>query len=292
LGILSGKDLLTSKYLTAEVTTAEGRSYFIPIKHPIDDYFVAEIEGQLYVFKITDKIKTYRQTAVKSFRWISYNTSHWMPLSPEDTKELELVLVKNSLPKVNKLLARTFKLLGESEKADFKEHNITELIGQILDAKAKNPVDQKNIAQYLKNLKVEKIITPVKKVSDFIQEDLLPTNPEFLGNVIGQWVRAETVRKKVMNTPITGKIPWLKIMLITALVLGVVLFAVWAWQSGVFNSIFHQPGQLTTQEITKKYPTPESLKAAIDRGDVDYDKLPADVKKIVDNVKLPVLTTP
>lgn len=215
-----------------------------------------------------------------------------MPLSPADTQALEIVLTKNSLPKVNRLLARTFKLLGEREKAVFKEHDITGLINQVLEVKSKSPVEQKNIATYLKNLDVEKIVTPIKKVADFIQEDLLPVNPAFLGNVIGQWIRADTVRKKVMNTPITGKIPWLKIMLITAMVVGIAVFGIWAWQSGVFNSIFHEPGQMTAKEIMAKYPTPETLKAAIDRGEVNYDKLPPDIKKMVDNAELPKITTP
>ena len=289
---MSGKDLFSSKYLTAEITTAEGRSYFIPIKHPINDYFVAEIEGQLYVFKITDKIKTYRQTAVRSFRWISYHTSHWMPLSPSDTQELEIVLTKNSLPKVNRLLQRTFKLLGEREKTDFKEHNITELIGQILDAKSKNPIDSKNIATYLKNLDVEKIITPVKRIADFIQEDLLPVNPGFLGNVIGQWIRAETVRKKVMNTPTTGKIPWVKLIILLSIVVGIAVIVIWAVQNDIFSSIIPRIGEPTSADIMNQYPTPESLKAAVDRGEVDYDSLPPDIKKMIDNVKLPVVTTP
>jgi len=253
---------------------------------------VAEIEGQLYVFKITDQIITYRHTAVKSFRFVLYHTSHWMPLSPADTTELEIVLTKNSLPKVNRLLARTFKMLGEREKTDFKEHNITELIGQVLDAKSKSPVDSKNIVQYLKNLNVEKIVTPVKKVADFLQEDLLPTNPAFLGAVIGQWIRAETVRKKVMNTPTTGKIPWLKITILLSIVAALAVLVIWAIQSDVFSDLIPTIGAPTIQSITEKYPTPESLKAAIDRGEVDYDTLPGDVKKIVDSVKLPEITTP
>ncbi len=210
-----------------------------------------------------------------------------MPLSPADTQELEVILTKNSLPKVNRLLARTFKLLGEREKIDFKEHNITELIGQVLEAKTKSPIDQRNIATYLKNLDVEKIITPVKKIADFIQEDLLPTNPGFLGNVIGQWVRAETVRKKVMNTPITGKIPWLKIMLITFMVAGIAIFGYWVWQSDILSGILPDlgSGPVTSQDIMSKYPTPEALKIAIDRGEVDYDSLPSDIKSMVDTVR-------
>ena len=253
---------------------------------------MAEIEGQLYVFKITDKIKTYRSTAVKSFRYLSYHTSHWMPLSPSDTQALEIVLTKNSLPKVNRLLARTFKLLGEREKTDFKEHNITELIGQVLDAKSKKPIDSKNIATYLKNLEVEKIVTPVKKVADFIQEDLLPVNPGFLGNVIGQWIRAETVRKKVMNTPITGKIPWVKLIVLLSIVAAVAVLVIWAVQNDIFSSIIPKIGEPISQDIMSQYPTPESLRAAIDRGEVDFDTLPPDIKKMIENVELPVVTTP
>jgi len=183
-------------------------------------------------------------------------------------------------------------MLGEREKTDFKEHNITELIGQVLDAKAKSPIDTKNIVTYLKNLDVEKIITPVKKVADFIQEDLLPVNPAFLGTVIGQWIRAETVRKKVMNTPTTGKIPWLKLLILITIVAAIAVIVIWAIQSDVFSGLIPTIGQSTSQDIIAKYPTPESLKTAIDRGEIDYDTLPPDIKNMVDNVKLPEVTTP
>ena len=292
MGILSGKDLFSSKYLTAVVINAEYRGFVFPIRYPVGDFFIAQIEGQLYVFKITDKIITYRHTAVKSFRFIIYHTSHWAPLSPENTRELEIILTKNSLPKVNKLLQRTFKMLGEREKTNFEEHNITELIGQILDAKSKNPIDAKNIATYLKNLEVEKIITPVKNVADFIQEDLLPVNPAFLGTVIGQWIRAETVRKKVMNAPTTGKIPWLKLIILLSIVTGITVIVIWAVQNDIFSSIIPRIGEPTSQDIMQQYPTPEALKAAIDRGEVDYDSLPPDIKKMIEGVEAPVVTTP
>ena len=42
----------------------------------------------------------------------------------------------------------------------------------------------------------------------------------------------------------------------------------------------------STSNIMEKYPTPESLKAAIDRGDVVYNTLPDDIKKLVDGVKV------
>jgi len=215
-----------------------------------------------------------------------------MPLSPANTQELEIVLTKNSLPKVNRLLARTFKMLGEREKTDFKEHNITELIGKVLDAKAKNPIDSKNIATYLKNLDVEKIIMPVKKVADFLQEDLLPTNPAFLGTIIGQWIRAETVRKKVMNTPTTGKIPWLKLIILLSIVVSIVIIVIWAVQNDIFSSLIPRIGEPTSTDIMQQYPTPEALKAAVDRGEVDFDSLPPDIKKMIEGVELPVVTTP
>ena len=40
----------------------------------------------------------------------------------------------------------------------------------------------------------------------------------------------------------------------------------------------------------QKYKSPEALKAAIDRGEVKYDKLDPNTKKIIDNLKLPTAT--
>jgi len=292
MGVLSGKDLFSSKYLTAEIINSENRAFFVPIQNTIGDYFIADIDGQFYVFKITDKIKTYRTKFTRSFRYITYHTSHFMPMSPADVKGLEDVLTKNSLPKVNMRLFKLFKLLGEREKQKFEPHDMQKIINEIIAIQEEEPEAARNMVNFLKGLEIEQIVTPVKKVADYIQEDLLPTNPAFLGNVIAAWLRADTVKKKVTNSPTTGKKPWLKVILIISLIGLVIGIAYWAWSSGVFSNIIPSFGgsdQLDTQQILEQYPTPEALKAAIDRGDVDYNKLPPDVKKLVDTAVLPTL---
>ena len=98
--------------------------------------------------------------------------------------------------------------------------------------------------------------------------------------------------KKITNTPITGKLPWLKIIAIIAIIGLIAGVGYWIYSSGILaGGIPGLPtfGQETQADILSKYPTPEALKAAIDRGEIDYNTLPPEVKKLVDAIKLPVV---
>src|SRR3990167_9124043 len=107
------KSIFSSKWITAEISDGSSRLHFVPIKHTIGDYFVAMINKQLYAFKIVgSEIKTYRQTLIKSFRVLQYDTTHYRPISPT-SEALKLALEKNSLPKVNMLL---FNLRSEERR--------------------------------------------------------------------------------------------------------------------------------------------------------------------------------
>ena len=297
------KSIFSSKWITAEIVDGSSRLHFVPIKHSIGDYFVAMINKQLYAFKIVGtEIKTYRQTLVKSFRVLRYDTTHYRPIS-SDSEDLKLVLEKNSLPKVNMLLFNVLKLLGRREKVKFESHNLPKLIKEISDKENEYGEQIKNITNYLENLKIDEIVTPVRKISDYLEGDLLATDPQFLGTTISSYQRTDVEHKKITNYPVGAKSAWLKWIAIIALIGLVAAIGYIAYSQGVFDSLtgmfgsfqiqgggpsFLQPNQPSASEnIMSKYPTPEALKAAIDRGEVDYDSLPPDIKKLVDGVKLP-----
>jgi len=213
-----------------------------------------------------------------------------MPISPADTKELYDVLTKNRLPKVNKELFKTFKILGMKEKEenrDFSPHELKDLIEEISKQQGKHPEDVANMTQFLMNLGPDrKIITPVKRIGEFIEGDLMTTNPGFLGEVISHQQRTDIEHRKITNQPYNVKKPWMMVMLLV-MILGVLGFAVYyLWDSGALED----PGSILggigggpteAEQIMEKYPTPEALQDAIDRGELDFDELPKDIRAML-----------
>jgi len=293
MGVLSGKDIFNSKWITAVITDSSSRLFFVPIKKTLGDYFVTELEGQEYVFKLDgSRLKTWRSTAAKSFRVLFYDTSHYAPIHAANNKELEMILQKNSLKKVDYKLFNVFKLLGHREKKDFTVHKLQELVDELTEEENEYAESVQNMKAYLDNLKVTEIVTPLRNISEFIEDDLITTDPKFLGTVISSYQRTDTEHKKITNSPVNAKIAWMKIIGIIAMIVAIVAVGYIVWSSGMLNNIvptFTTPGN-SSDELMKKYPTPEALKAAVDRGEVDYNKLPPDMKRLVDNVKLPTVT--
>ncbi len=307
MGILSHKDIFNSKWITAEITDASNRIWYVPIKNPLGDYFLADIDNQVYCFKIDGaRVKTYRHTLVKSFRVLQYDTNHYNPVSASDNKALENVLKKNSLPRVNLMLFNILKVLGKMEdQTEFKAHNLKELVAKISKKEDEYAQQVKNITNFLESLNVDEIVTPVKKVSEFLEDDLMETDAKFLGTIVSTFQRTDIEHRKVTNTPITGKIAWMKFMAVAVIIGGIAAVALLMLESGTFDSGFSIPGfdfddanpfgtggvapEDTLKFWTDKY-TPEELKAAIDRGEVDYDELPKVIQDTVDSVKLPEAT--
>ena len=299
MGVLHGRDLLSSKWITAIISDASHRVHFIPIKHTIGDYFVTDIDGETYAFKIDGRrILQWRESMTKTFRIIQYDVTHYLPMSSE-SKELEIVLSTNHLPKVDSMLANIFKILGAKEKQSFVPHKLSDLIERISEYESKskvggiiarddNPYSKAamNMINYLDHLNVNEIVTPLKKVSEFIQEDLIATDPKFMGTVVASYQRTDMEHKKVTNTPIASKQAWLKFMLIF-MGIGLVLFiGYFAYENGFLDSLggFTDMGigKLTDTELIQRYPDAASLKQAVDSGEISYDQLPGPAQKMYD----------
>jgi hypothetical protein len=121
---------------------------------------------------------------------------------------------------------------------------------------------------------------------------LLATDSKFMGSIITQHARADTEHKKVTNTPEKGKTAWLKIMLVCCLV-GLIAFIAWyVYDSGMLENLIpnFSPTAPKAPDLMVQYGTPEALKAAVDRGEVDYNTLPPDIKNMVDQVELPTVS--
>ena len=222
--VQTGRVLFDSKYITAVIVDESDRAFFVPIKYVVGDYFLVEIEKQVYVFTLKGaRIITKRQSATRSFRYINYETSHFRPVSLHDNKELELVLERNQLPKVNIMLFSVLKELGRREKGMSKKpgkeneldkpHQLKKLVEEITKGEKEESryTEQiRNIKEYLDHLKVEEIVTPVQKMANFLDEDLIQTDPAFYGEVISRFKRTDNEHKIIMNKPVQTRKHWVK----------------------------------------------------------------------------------
>lgn len=228
---------------------------------------------------------------------LDYNLSHYLPISAADNKELEMVLKTNNLPKMNMMMFNIFKILGKREKEEFTPHDLKELVDNIADHEGDDEYRRQiqNIKNYLTHLDTTRIVSPVRKVSEFLEGDMVEPDPHFFGTVVTQVAKVEQEHRKITNVPEKGKRSWLMLGFILA-VICLVAFAGWyLWDSGALSNMMPsfgtQPG--TTNQLMQQYPTPEAMKAAIDRGELDYNTLPPDMKKMVDAYEPPtVVATP
>ena len=308
MGVLHGRDLLSPKWITAIISDASHRVHFVPIKHTIGDYFITDIDGDVYAFKIDGRrILQYRESMVKTFRILQYDISHHLPLSA-DGKELEIILELNKLPKVDGMLANIFKILGSKERDDFVSHKLSELIDKTQGyekVQAQTELNERyskeamNMINYLDHLDVREIVTPLKKVSEFIQEDLIATDPKFMGTIVSSYQRTDMEHKKVTNTPIASKQAWIKFVAIFMAIgmVGAVGYIV--YDGGHLDSMMGGMsvptlGQLDDATIMAKYPDGESLRLAVDSGEVDYTKLSSVAQSIVDEHResFPIMLQP
>lgn len=300
MGVRGGKDFFSAKWVTAEISDEQNRLWLHPIKNEIDGYFIATINKQNYVFKIDhSRIKIWYATLTQSFRILHYTTSHYMPISDQDCKALEQMIIDNGLPKLDKMLFHILEKLGIREKPDFKEHDLNDLISEIKTRKDQNAVLLRNMKTYLDDMNTKKIITPVKPITEFIHKDLIATDPRWVDSVGEAEVKADIENRKINNEPIGTKRAWMKPMLIMAMIGVGALIGVLIWQNGTFDGILPDFSQIKPLSLTppgagdnlmSRYPDPVDLRLACDRGEVNCDSLPQNVKDMLKNVKLPTAT--
>ncbi len=288
MGVLTGKDIYSSKYITADITDAAHKVHFVPIKFVLGDYFLADINQRIYLFKIDGaRIFTWEKTLAKSFRKLYYNTSHVRPISPEDTKQIELLLKENKLPKIDKNLYQILRLMGlneELKEGEKPKHSLKKLSELVEKEGGKHPEEVANMIQYIKNLGIDReIVTPIRKIGEFIERDLIETSAGFLGDVIAHYQRTDIEHRKVMNRPYGVKKPWMLVIGLMMVVLIIVAVVVYLLEDGAFEGIIpglpgvEDPGEA----IMEKYPSPEALEAAIDSGELDFDELPKDIRSML-----------
>ena len=306
MGLTNSKDFLSGKYITAVIIDKGNRSFSVPIKNVIDDYFMATISKQRYVFMFEgQRIITWRHTGRKTMRYILYTTDHYKPLSPQHNKELEMILKDNHLPLVDNKLLALFDLLGKREKAEkdkaFEDHDLEKVL-EIVAKDADFPEVEENLRNFFERLDAKTIITPVKAISEFLTAELKTTDAKIFGDLEGQVKRTEKEQRAMSNTVVDAKKPWLIIAILGLVVVGLAVLGLWMYSSGGLNGIIPQlpgstvpgavQGTLTTQQVMAKYPTPEALKSAIDNGTLKISQLNAESKKFLDSYKPQIAAVP
>ncbi len=300
MGIIKHSDIFNSKYITAEVEDSSKRIFFFHIKNVISDYWLADFENQLYCFKINpDRIKTYRHKGIKMFQLLSYTTSNVNAISAPHIEEIGKILSKNNLPRMNYFTWRLFKYLGKKEPAkleDFKPHSI----GQFFESISEDKSDQyreellnlKNYLDQLGKTNADEIVTPVKRISDFIEDDLVEPDPRFYGSVTTQLKKVDHEHKIMTNKPITGKFPILKLMVILGIIMAVAVIGVVLYQSGALShglpgmpnfSTNGQAGPPSDMQIMSQYPNPTALKNACAEGKLDCSQLSPTIKNFMNS---------
>lgn len=310
MGVLSNKGLLSTKYVNAIIRDSGNRFFVVHLKHYLGDYFVTTLDNQPYAFKVVgSEILTYNETAMKNIRIVNYSTKHYRPIS-DMTDAIKHVLEKNGLPRINMNLFETLKTLGKREKRDFKEHNVAQLIedllkqrdskaGKLLGRESKYKEAATDVIELLSSLDTEKIVTPTREISNYIEDDLIATDAGYYGTVITSHQRTDLEHKKITNTSIGAKKP---IALVMAVIFGIGLMGVvlyMAYDSGMFDDLTAMIPDISDVSlmpstpppggnILVKYPTPESAKAAIDAGEVSITAFPPEMRDSISKIKIEV----
>lgn len=293
IGIFSGKKVYSHDLITAEISDASGHVFFVPIKYMIGDYFLTEINRQVYAFYLDQtRVKTSKTKGAKSFQIIYYDVSHYKPVSTDHITELERIIKVNSLPKkLTKKGLNVLNILGKTEKEDFTVHDITTLKARLLEHKDRYKKTIAELINFMAELQTEEIVTPVKRMVDFVEGDLKTIDAKFMGSIFSQAVKMEETSQKVLNPILTAKKSWVVMILALGMLGSMGGMAYFANESGAFDGLMsgvvpqiNSGGATYDQKnLMQKYPNGAALRAAVDSGTLKYDLLPKPVQTIVDN---------
>ena len=298
MSFFKSTDLFSNRFINAEIDDETDRRWVVHIKHVLGGYFLADLEGRLYAFKL-GKTKTLKHTLTKKFEFLNYTTTNYKPIDSAKLKELELLCTQHSLPKIDRNMLDVLTLLAKREKnmkkgEIFKGHDIKKLIDQIMDNEDANPEKARNLKTFLDELDTAQLLTPVRRVSDFLHEELKETDTKYLADVSTQHQRTEIENRIMTNRPIKGGKSMMKVVLVimvAGLVIGVGVYLLSSGQLSHGISIFPSTpaggggavssGVLHAADIASKYPTPESLVSAINSKTVSCTQLDGELKAMV-----------
>lgn len=314
MGGIKNRDLFSTKFLNAIVNAGQ-RFFVLHVKQYLgNNFFLAKIERKYYLFKIDPaRIKLYHHFGVQNVAKIDYELSNYNPIDEKQIADLENILNANSLSKVDRKMFKLFDILGRREKLNedgtLKDpHKLDELLAE---AKKYQGDDEAvlEIIEYMRHLDVKQIVTPVKRLSEFLYKDLKEPDPGFADQLLNRSIATDKENKRMTNIPVDGKSPLLKIVIILMLVGLIVGVIIYGFQTGQFHiptiggnfgggavQTFTPPGSSVpvvsgplgpttpVSQWAAAYPTPQSLESAVNSHQIACTQLPKEVKDMVNTL--------
>lgn len=317
MGFLPNNGILSYKYLNAKIKDAGGRIRFVQVKNYLGDYFVTTINQQPYVFKVdAGDVGIYDEWGVKKYRIVDFSTKHYRPIS-DKTDKIKHLLEDNDLPKINVALFDVLKNLGKREKKDFEKHEVQILLDELVEAKAskigkilgresKYQEAAANVIDFLNSLGTKEIVTPTREIAEYIEDDLITTDPGYGGTVITTHQRTDIEHKRITNTPVGPKRPY---AILLAIIFGVMLAILGIYlliENGTFENIpgldsFNAVGDFMKNQnspsappaaVSDKYPSPGDAKCAIENGSAKIADFPVEMRELVSKAECKVVANP
>lgn len=275
MGIMSGRDIFSPKWITAEIDDANGRRWFIAIKHTIGGFFLARVDHQLYCFELDYRqVKTYVAKGARSLKMIHYDTTHFRPIDARSQQELKAWLEQHQMEAVGIKAHLFMRLLGKREAAGNKPpHDIPKLA----DLYQSDEPEVQEIISFMKGLGTDQIISPTGRLADFLDSELRTTRPAFLGQLAHHIQNTDRAHKELNNVPITATFGWLKMGLIIIMGLACVGVLWVGYEAGWIPT-----GELSPQEIIDQYGTPEAVRNAIVSGELSVEQLPEEIRTMLE----------
>ena len=288
MGVIHGRDLLSTKWPTAIIIDSVGAAHFFPIKNPIGDFFFAVINNEIYAFNTRHQPFSWRQSMARTFSFYVYFTDNYNPVTQE-LKELDSILERNDIRKFSMLWYKAMKLFARSEKRKFEAMEKVTLIEALSKEKEKNPkrfADHEELIQFLKDQPLDKILTPVRRATDFLDETFLAPDPAIFGAIKTSLKMLLNENREVNHVEIKAKKGWMKIILMMMVVVMGVVIAWFVYDGGYLDNIGSQFGAsfgaISDQELQSRYPQCHQLVSAVDSGAVKLDQISKTGQSIYD----------
>ena len=279
MGVVHGRDLLSSKWPTAIIIDSVGAAHFFPIKNPIGDFFFAIVNNELYCFNTRTQPFSWRQTMAKTFAFYIYFTDNYSPVTSE-LKGLENIITKNELPRLNILFYKAMKHLAKKEKRKFEaleKKALIESLSKHRDATKERFAEYQSVIEYLDELPFEKIVTPVKRVTEWIDQTILSPDPAIMGAIKTSLELALNQNKEINHVEIKAKKGWMKIILLMC-VIGMGIAIGWfVYDGGYLDDLGSMTGAsfgaISDTELQARFPNCNSLVDAVNAGSVKLDQI-------------------
>lgn len=229
----------------------------------------------------------------KTFSFYVYFTDNYSPFTSE-LKEIELIITKNDLPRLSILVYKMLKRFARHEKRKFEALEKKAVIEALRKEQKNNPkkqIEYQELLDFIEELPLEKIVTPIKRVTEHLDQTFLSPDPAIFGAIKSSLMLALTQNRETNHVEIKAKTGWFKIIAVVALVSLLCTTLYFAYEAGAFDSIWDMMspsfGGKSDDQIMQQYGNCPALRAAVDSGKLNYDSLSKAVQDVYNSCLAP-----